>query len=101
MDTSLENLEQVVNTLLDGHAPLKQLTKREIKTERKPWLTTGILMSIHIKNKLYNKFCKAKDNQRKELLYQRFKTYRNLLSNLTKKVKKSITNCTFKKTKKI
>ena len=98
-DTSLEKLLQVINTLLDRHAPLEQLTKREIKTKSKPWLTTDILTSINTKNKIYNKFWKAKDKQRKELLYQRFKTYRNLLSNLPKKVKKSITNCTFKKTK--
>ena len=37
---------------------------------------------------MYNKFCKAKYSQKKQLLYQRFKTYRNLLSNLTKNVKK-------------
>ena len=56
-DTSLENVLQAINTLFDKHAPLKQLTKREIKTKSKPWLTTGILKSIlHIKNKIYNKF---------------------------------------------
>ena len=49
--TSLENLLQVINTLLDRHAPLKQLTKKEIKTRSKPCLLTGILMSIRIKCK--------------------------------------------------
>ena len=41
-----------------------------MKTKSKPRLETGFLMSIHIKNKIHDKFCKAKDNQRKELLYQ-------------------------------
>ena len=50
----------------------------------KPWLTTSNLTLILNKNKICNKFCKAKNNQRKGLLYQRFKTYRDLLSNLTK-----------------
>ena len=69
-DTSLENVLQAINTLFDKHAPLKQLTKREIKTKSKPWLTTGILKSIlHIKNKIYNKFYKVKDNHRKEKRY--------------------------------
>ena len=36
MDISSENLLQVINTLLDRHAPLKQLVKREIKTKTKP-----------------------------------------------------------------
>ena len=68
-DTSLENLLQVINTLRDRHASLKQLTKWEIKSKSKSWLTTGILTSIRIKNKIYDKFCKTKDNQRKELIY--------------------------------
>ena len=74
MDISSENLLQVINTLLDRHAPLKQLVKREIKTKTKPQLATGVLTPICIKNKIY-KFCKAKNNQRKELLYERFKKY--------------------------
>ena len=44
METSLENLLDVINTPLDRHAPLKQLTKRKTKIKRKPWLTTIILM---------------------------------------------------------
>ena len=64
MDTSLENLLQVINTLLDRHVPLKQLMKREIKTKSKPWLETGFLMSIHIKNKIHDKFCKSKDKEK-------------------------------------
>ena len=64
LDTSLENLLQVINTLLDRHAPLKQLMKREIKTKSKPWLETGFLMSIHIKNKIHDKFCKSKDKEK-------------------------------------
>ena len=30
-------------------------------------------------------FCKAKDQERKDLLYQPFKNYRNVISNLRKK----------------
>ena len=29
----------------------------------KPWISKGILKSIKIKNTLYNKFCRAKDNK--------------------------------------
>ena len=90
-DTSLENLLQIHYLI--------ELTKNEIRTKSKSWLTTGILTPIHVRKRIYNKFCKAKDNRRKELLYQRFVTYINLISNLTKKVKKFITNCTFMKTK--
>ena len=44
---------------------------------------------IRNKNKTYNKFCKAKDQKRKDLLHQQFKNYRNILSNLTKKSKEN------------
>ena len=44
---------------------------------------------IRNKNKIYNKFCKAKDQKRKDLLNQQFKNYRNILSNLTKKSKEN------------
>ena len=47
------------------------------------------MTSIRNKNKIYNKFCKAKDQKRKDSLHQQFKTYRNILSNLTKKSKES------------
>ena len=85
VETSLGNFLQITNSLLGKHAPLKQITKKEIKTKSKPCITTGILTSIRNKNKTYNKLCKAKDKERKDLLYQQFKNYRNILSNLTKK----------------
>ena len=85
VETSLGNFLQIINSLLEKHAPLKQITKKEIKTKSKPCITTGILTSIRNKNKTYNKLCKAKDKERKDLLYQQLKNYRNILSNLTKK----------------
>ena len=47
------------------------------------------MTSIQNKNKIYNKFCKAKDQERKDLLYQQFKNSRNILSYLTKKSKEN------------
>ena len=39
------------------------MTKKELKTRSKPWLTSGILTSIKNKNEKYNKFCKVKDQK--------------------------------------
>ena len=89
VDTSLGNFLQIFNSLLEEHAPLKQIIKKEIKTKSKPWVTTVILTSIRNKNKIYNTFCKAKYQKRKDLLHQQFKNYRNILSNLTKKSKEN------------
>ena len=85
VDSSLGNVLQRINSLLEKHAPLKQITKKEIKTKSKPCITTCILTSSWNKNKIYNKFCKAKDQKRKDSIYQQFNNYRNILSNLTKK----------------
>ena len=41
-------------------------------------------MSIKKKNKIYNKFCQAKDPERKKSLHETFKKYRNIIANLTK-----------------
>ena len=104
MKNNKEKFEQdleLINSLIEKHAPLKQITKKKIKTKSKPWITTGILTSILNKNKKYNKFCKTKDQERKDLLYQQFKNYRNILLNLTKKSKKTILKNIFKKIKTI
>ena len=38
---------------------------------------------------MYNKFCKAKDQTRKQHLHKKFKTYRNCLANLTRQSKEN------------
>ena len=88
-DKNVANFLQIINYLLEKHALFKQITKKEIKTRRKPWIITGILTSVQNKNKIYHKFFKAKDQYRKDLLHQQFKNYRNILSNLTKMSKEN------------
>ena len=89
VDTSLGNFLQINNSLVEKHAPLKQIIKKEIKTKSKQWITTGILTSIWNKNKIHYTFCKARDKEQKDLLHQQFKYYRNILSNLAKKSKEN------------
>ena len=45
------------------------------------------MTSIKNKNKIYNKFCKAKDQEREQHLQEKFKIYWNSLANLTRKSK--------------
>ena len=47
-------------SIVDKHAPIKTLSRKEIKTSHKPWITKGILHSINLKNKYYKKFCQDK-----------------------------------------
>ena len=45
------------------------------------------MTSIKNKNKIYNKFCQAKDQTRKQHLHKKFKIYTNSLANLTRRSK--------------
>ena len=42
--------------LLNKHAPMKKLSKKEIKLRKKPWLTTALLKSISKKRTLFTNF---------------------------------------------
>ncbi|XP_065665725.1 uncharacterized protein LOC136087146 [Hydra vulgaris] len=81
----MQNFENILNI----HAPLKPLTKRQIKSKSKPWITQGILKSIKIKDKLYRKFLNHSSTIIKERTFNLFKAYRNKISNLLKISKKN------------
>ncbi|EDO43021.1 predicted protein [Nematostella vectensis] len=51
-----------VESIIDKHAPLKKLSRKEIKFLSKPWITTGIKHSIAIKNKLYKQFLNTQNS---------------------------------------
>ena len=85
VNQSLENFLNISNLLLDKYAPLKQINKKQMKTNSRPWITKGILTSIRKKYKIHSKFLKAKDQTRKEALNQECEMYKNLLTNITKK----------------
>ena len=74
--------------LLDQYAPLTKVTNKEYKLRAKPWITKGILKSIKIRDKIFNKFTKAKTNILKTQLHHNYKHYRNLIVNLIKINKK-------------
>ena len=86
---STTQLIQILESALDKHAPFKELTKKQLKTQNKPWLTKGILKSISIKDKLYKKYLKSKPGLSKDNTFEKFKMYRNKISNMLTIVKKS------------
>ena len=64
VNQSLESLLTITNSLPDKHAPMKQITKKQIKTKSKPWITKAILTSINKKYKIRSKSLKAKDQNK-------------------------------------
>ena len=69
-----------ISDIVDKHIPLKQLSKKELKFQSKPWITPAIKVSIQVKNKLYKKYLKTKSCY----FHSKFKLYRNKLNHLLK-----------------
>ena len=80
-----------ISQVIDKHIPIKQLSKKELKFQSKPWITPAIRVSISVKNNLYKKFLKSKSSY----YHCKFKMYRNKLNHLLKISKKKYYNSYF------
>ena len=78
--------------LINKHAPMRDVTKKENKRIHKPWITSGILKSIKQKNKLLKKFLRTKDN----FYYCRYKFYRDKINHLIRSQKRKYYNKFFR-----
>ena len=76
-----------IKALLDRHIPIIKLTKRQIKTKTKPWITPGIVKSMSKRDFFLHKFIKAKDPTSKANFHNSFKSYRNLIVTLCRNSK--------------
>ena len=56
-----------LNDLVSNHAPLKKLTKKDIKFRDKLWINNKIKKMIHIRDKVLNKLKKKSDDATKAL----------------------------------
>ena len=67
-----------ITEIVDKHAPLRKLSKKEIKLRAKPCITKGLKTAIAIKNKLYKSYLKSKN----DYYFSKYKFYRNKLKHL-------------------
>ena len=91
VNITFENYLNTVNTLINSHAPLKKLNKKQRKFQQKPWITKGIQNAIEKKNRLFKKYIKCGDSN-KNIFHEEYKTNRSSLSTLLKQSKKSYYN---------
>ena len=70
---SMESFLFNFNILLDKHAPLEKISNKEIKQSFKPWINTEIKTKIKKKDKVYLKYIKCKDKERKKILETSYK----------------------------
>ena len=59
---------------------IKKISVKKQKLRAKLWITKGILISIKNKNKIYRKYCHAKNQTRRDELHNLFKKYRNSIN---------------------
>ena len=57
----------ILNELVKTHAPLKKLTKREIKFRNKPWINEKIQKMMRISDRLLGRLKKTNDQSVKDL----------------------------------
>ena len=86
---SFNSLFRNLNKLLDKHIPLKKVSNKSFKRGFRPWITIVILKSLRKRSELHSRYLRAKDSERKQLLYHRFKLYRNMLVTLVRKRKQN------------
>ena len=78
-----------INEIIDNYAPLRKLSKKEIKQLSKPWITVGIRNSISKHDKLLRKFIKCKDVDRKNAIHREYKILCNEIVSLIRTSKKN------------
>ena len=76
VNITFENYLNTVNTLINSHAPLKKLNKKQRKFQQKPWITKGIQNAFEKKNR---KMFFIKNIKHIETAYQ---LYQNKVKNL-------------------
>ena len=76
--------------LLDIHAPVRNLTKKEMRIRQKPWLTSGLLTSISKKRSLFKQLKNEKLQNKSTLeTYQKYKTHRDRINSLKRLSKRN------------
>ena len=74
---STQNFHNAINFILDEFAPYKKLNRYEAKLKKKPWINSEVQFLMWKRDKLFKKFSKLKDCNRKREIYSEYKEIRN------------------------
>ena len=76
-----------ITDVLNKHAPLRKLSRKETKLKLKPWITAGIRNSMKTRDKMFKNLCKCSFSNKP--LHDKYKKYRNYLTRLKEKSKRN------------
>ena len=88
VDKQFQEFIHIFASVVSTHAPLKKASRKERKIKIKPWLTQGLIRSIHQKNRLFSRSHKNRDEQ----LFNEYKKYRNVLNRTIERAKRNYYN---------
>ena len=88
-DELFNNFHSIITQTIDKHAPLKKLTRKQQRLQRRPWITKGILISIKRKQRMHKTHYINGSTLGKYL----YKKYSNLLTRVKKLAKKIYFHC--------
>ena len=83
-DQVFSTFMEVIKITINRHAPLRKLTRRQKRLNKKPWITNGILISIKKKQKLYRTHFLS-SNPINRIIYEK---YSNMLTRVKAASKK-------------
>ena len=61
VNTVFQNFYDRITEIINKHAPIRKLSRKEIKSLSKPWVTPGIKTSIRNKEKFYKRFIETRN----------------------------------------
>ena len=53
LDHKFDNFVEVISHTIESHAPLKRMSRKQLKLAKKTWITKGIFTSIRKKNSMF------------------------------------------------
>ena len=78
-----------MNEVLDKHVSFKKVSQYQLKLKTKPQITAAIYKTSLVKNSLFKKYITLTDPVKKIETHDKYKQNRDLLSTVTKKVKRN------------
>ena len=88
-DRALDCFGKALNPIIEKYIPLQKVNNVDFKRRFKPWITSTIRSHMRRRDKLLRSHIHAKAAVRKASLYDKYKTERNLVVELTRKSKLS------------
>ena len=97
--SSFAEFQNIINNCIEKTCKLKNVKTTKRNRQSNPWISMGLINSIAKRDRLYYKWKKSISKQCKSgnmSLYENYRKYRNMLSNLVKKAKSKYYEAKFK-----